>query len=512
MRFRQMATYRGVPYEVGVGPAESDVVLFAACPPPEELGFEPATGHWRKRVIRAEVDVLWESRPIGTFHGEACLVLDDLGDRLHIVYLGKDARRARELGYWQVDRGVFELLTPRDEVTSLNEEKVEKSLPRARPEPAAPPQPSYPYGAQPWSAAPLAAPAPADARGRGYPAEPALAPAGAWTGNGAPPQWTGSGTGGHPALAGYGPPGGPDGWTGPGTGPQPPVNGYGPGTGPQPAANGYGPATGPQPPANGYGPATGPQPPANGYGPPANWTGNGAPGGWNGNSTGGHPAPAGYGPPGRPADWTGPGTGPQPPVNGYAPPANWTGNGAPPPGGWTGPGTGPQPAVSGYGPPANWTGNGAPGSWNGNGAAGMNGHGPVNGNGNGQWNGGATTMQGPPAGPNGILEGTPLAGPSRRAQPSSGRRSARKQRVQTRSIFSELADLAAIPRAAYALEQEADGAMCLLRTDEGFEVFSAADGARHEVRTFEDEEAAYFYLFGVLAAEAVRNGGLIPPR
>ena len=174
MRFRQMATYRGVPYEVGVGPAESDVVLFAACPPPEELGFEPAPGHWRKRVIRAEVDVLWESRPIGTFHGEACLVLDDLGDRLHIVYLGKDARRARELGYWQVDRGVFELLTPRDEVTSLTEEKVEKSLPRPRPEPTAPPQPSYPYGAQPWSAAPLAAPAPADARGRGYPAEPAL--------------------------------------------------------------------------------------------------------------------------------------------------------------------------------------------------------------------------------------------------------------------------------------------------------------------------------------------------
>jgi hypothetical protein len=276
--------------------------------------------------------------------------------------------------------------------------------------------------------------------------------------------------------------------------------------------NGYGPATGPQPPANGYGPATGPQPPANGYSPPANWTGNGAPGGWSGNGTGGHPGPAGYGQPGRLDGWTGPGTGPQPPVNGYAPPANWTGNGAPPPGGWTGPGTGPQPPVSGYGPPANWTGNGAPGSWNGNGAAGMNGHGPVNGNGNGQWNGGATTMQGPPGGPNGILEGTPLAGPSRRAQPSSGRRSARKQRVQTRSIFSELADLAAIPRSAYALEQEADGAMCLLRTDEGFEVFSAADGARHEVRTFEDEEAAYFYLFGVLAAEAVRNGGLTPPR
>jgi hypothetical protein len=507
MRFRQMATYRGVPYEVGVGPAESDVVLFAACPPPEELGFEPAPGHWRKRVIRAEVDVLWESRPIGTFHGEACLVLDDLGDRLHIVYLGKDARRARELGYWQVDRGVFELLTPRDEVTSLTEEKVEKSLPRARPEPTASPQPSYPYGAQPWSAAPLAAPAPADARGRGYPAEPALAPAGAWTGNGAPPQWTGNGTGGHPAQAGYGPPGGPDGWSGPGTGPQPPVNGYGPGTRPQP-------------PVNGYGPGTGPQPPVNGYGQPANWTGNAAPGGtgsWTGNGAGGHPAPnwTGNGAPPPAAGWTG--NGAQPPPAGWTgtgaqPPAGFTGNGAPPPSGWTGPGTGPQPPVNGYGQPANWTGNGAPGSWTGNGTAGMNGHGPVNGNGNGQWNGAATAMQAPPSGPNRILEGTPLAGPSRRAQPSSGRRSARKQRVQTRSIFSELADLAAIPRSAYALEQEADGAMCLLRTDEGFEVFSAADGARHEVRTFEDEEAAYFYLFGVLAAEAVRNGGLTPPR
>ena len=58
-----MATYRGVPYEVGMGPSNSEVVLFAACPPPEELGFEPATGHWRKPVIRAEIDTLWESRP-----------------------------------------------------------------------------------------------------------------------------------------------------------------------------------------------------------------------------------------------------------------------------------------------------------------------------------------------------------------------------------------------------------------------------------------------------------------
>jgi hypothetical protein len=255
MRYRLMATYRGVPYEAGVGPSGSDVVLFAACPPPEELGFEPATGHWRKRVIRAEVDALWESRPLGTFRNEPCIVLDDLGDRLHIAYLGEDAARAASLGYWQVDRGVFELLTPREEVTGLIEERVEKPLRQAS---QAVPEASHPYHSIP---------------------EP-------------------------------------------------------------------------------------------------------------------------------------------PPV--AAPPVA------------------PEPV------------------------------------------------------------------------PNGGGRASRRQRVQTKDIFCELADLAAIPRAAYALETESDGALCLIPGANGFEVFMALDGARHEARSFPDEEAAYFYLFGVLAAEAVRNGALLP--
>ena len=390
MRFRLMATYRGVPYEVGVGPSSSDVVLFAACPPPEELGFEPAPGHWRKHVIRAEVNVLWESRPVGSFHGEPCLVLDDLGDRLHIAYLGQDGRRARELGFWQVDRGVYELLTPREEVTGLTEEKAEKNLPRRGPVNGAQPLPSYPYGPAQWP--PSAGPP--DPRGReggtGYRSEPAMAPAGAWNGRGSP-----AGTGS---------------WNG---------NGASPG-------------------------GTG------GYGSPADT------GGWNRN---GAPADTGgWAPNGTPADTGG-----------------WNRNGSP-------------ADTGGWGP------NGVPGP-----VTGPNGH-PI-----ASWNG--------MAGPDGMLSTPAPPAPGRRRQaPTPGRRSARKQRIPTRAIFSELADLAAIPRSSYALEQESDGAMCLLRTEEGFEVFSAADGARHEVRSFEDEEAAYFYLFGVLAAEAVRNGSLTPPR
>ena len=107
-----ISSYRGAPYEVGLGPAESDVVLFAALPPPEELGFEPATGHWRKQLHIKDVQALWESRPVGTFRGDHCVVLDDLGDRLHIAYQGHNALRAEQLGYWEVDRGVFSRLAP----------------------------------------------------------------------------------------------------------------------------------------------------------------------------------------------------------------------------------------------------------------------------------------------------------------------------------------------------------------------------------------------------------------
>jgi hypothetical protein len=297
MRYRLMATYRGVPYEAGVGPYGSDVVLFAACPPPEELGFEPATGHWRKRVIRAEVDALWESRPVGNFRNEPCIVLDDLGDRLHIAYLGADPDRARALGYWQVDRGVFELLTPREEVTGLTEERVDKPL-LATPPALGGLDSSYPY-----QAAPL---------------------------------------------------------------------------------------------------------------PPA-------------------PAPSPMPPPSMPP--------PSMPPSPMPPPSM------------------PPPSVP------------------------------------------------PPSAP----------APPRPAPPlddrftETGGRAARRQRVSTKDIFSELADLAAIPRGAYALEAEADGALCLVPAADGYEVFVAMDGARHEARSFSDEEAAYFYMFGVLAAEAVRNGTLVPP-
>ena len=344
MRYRLMATYRGVPYEAGIGPTDTDVVLFAACPPPEELGFEPATGHWRKQLRIDEVQALWESRPMGTFRGDRCIVLDDLGDRLHIAYLGHDAYQAEQLGYWQVDRGVFELITPRDEVLGIVEERLD--YPRA---------------------------------------------------NGGGTQVTGP----HATM--------------------PPVSGphaiVPPVTGPFAAVP---PVTGPHAMARAAAAAADPRDLA---------------------------VIPEVGEPVLPLE--------------AAARRAALGRVVPPP---ASPVAEPAPPTSPMARPA------AP-------------------------------MAGPAA-PAPVGPGRP--------RPPAGRRRSALRRQATQRIFSELASLAAIPPSAYALGEEVDGAMCLIQTADGFEVFNAAAGARHEVRIFDDEESAYFYLFGVLAAEAIRTGRLAP--
>ena len=131
MRLRLMATYSGVPYQAVLGPDGTQVDAVLPGPPPAELGFTAAAGHWRKQVSMTDLEGLWLSRPVGEYRGERCLVLDDLGDRLHIAYLGRDAARAAQLGYWEIDREVFEVVVARHDVAGLTEERVEFPLPAA---------------------------------------------------------------------------------------------------------------------------------------------------------------------------------------------------------------------------------------------------------------------------------------------------------------------------------------------------------------------------------------------
>jgi hypothetical protein len=356
-----MATYRGSPFEAGIGPTDGDIVLFAACPPPEELGFEPATGHWRKQLRFADVQAVWESRPVGTFRGERCMVLDDLGDRLHIGYLGHDGYKAADLGYWQVDRGVFELVAPRSEVSDIVEERTEYERPASWTDVSGPPQPSPgPAGqlSQEWPSSPV------------YPVER------------------------RPDSAAYTIPAGLAGRT-------------------TPAA-------------------------AVAAGPAASYQGSR-------HSFSGEPEPNLTVP--VPDDTTG-----------VALPL---------------PAEAPLPleaaalrAASAARRPRQ------------------------------------AAAQPRLATPSGQQQG---AAPP--ASPSGQRRTARP-RLATERIFADLTSLAGIPADTYAVGEEVDGAMCLLKTDHGFEVFHSAGGARHELQEFATEESACFYLFGLLAAEAVRNGTL----
>jgi hypothetical protein len=111
---------------------------------------------------------------------------------------------------------------------------------------------------------------------------------------------------------------------------------------------------------------------------------------------------------------------------------------------------------------------------------------------------------------------TPLAepvvqAPTEPTEPAASRpRRAARRRLATERLFNELASLAAIPVDSYAVGEEVEGALCLLETEEGFEVFHSSGGNRHELQFFTTEESACFYLFGVLVAEAVRNGSLAP--
>ena len=410
MRYRLMATYLGVPYYVGLGPDGNEATRFSPAPPPDELGFVPAGGLWRKQVSVPDLDALWQSRLTGDYRGEPCLVLDDLGDRLHIAYQGRDSARARQLGYWEIDREVFEVVVARPDVTGLTEERVDFPLSSAM----FPPSNRDP-----------GIPARPEAHGRGGQAPGGMSSAGPST----------------PPAAER-------------TSPLRVV----PRPGPQPAP----------PPAAAPSPA------------PA------------GRSPGGYAeADRARRTPDRAAAWHGspeaePWSEPDPPrpeprseprLDPRSDPRS-----APRPEPRSDPLLDPLP---GSRPDPRREFRAEP------------------------WPRSETR-------PETRSEARPAARPEPRAMPAapppgppSGRRSGRRDRVP-QSVFGELLSLAAIPHSAYAVDEEVPGAMCLVKADGGFEVFSRTDDARLDVRFFEDEEAAYFYLFGVLAAEAVRSGRLQP--
>jgi hypothetical protein len=499
VRYRLMATYRGSPFEAGIGPTGGDIVLFAACPPPEELGFEPATGHWRKQLPIQDVQAVWESRPVGSFRGERCMVLDDLGDRLHIGFLGHDGYQAEQLGYWQVDRGVFELVAPRTEVTEIIEERTE--YPRLR--------------EQGWSPGDLPGP-----RSGGYPVpgEAGYLPASAAD--------TGSFSW-QPAPGSYNPAG--PGLPGPGTGL--PGTGYGSPDLPLAVSPGYSAvtdsSTGIAIPAAAEAPlpleaeamraASAARRPRQ----PAQRRTASAPAVKPSPEQGTGPA----GPEPHQQSAVSPAPVPETPATGPAAPLARTL--APAPGPASPPQAGsaqghdqvaavqdPAGSVQTAALPAPEPLAGAPAAPLSPMAASPAPSLPSPGQAaplpprRAQSPGDAAPVaQASPGRAAGSREARSLQAPAQTA-PTRQHRAARR-RMATERLFADLASLAGIPADSYAVGEEVEGALCLVQTEDGFEVFHSADGARHELQVFATEEAACFYLFGVLAADAVRAGSLV---
>ena len=666
MRYRLMASFQGAPYQVGIGPSDEEVTLFAACPPPEELGFRSSSGHWRKRVGVEEIDALWESRPIGRYHGERCMVLDDLGDRMHIAYLGRDLYMARRLGFWEVDRGVFEVVVPRQDITDLREERGEyelavldqagRSLPGSRdgghretwasnprdygsaPDTgplrspvAGPPRglvdtgPSWatdargrqgpggwddgewdmrddqaqdPRDTGTWAAAgdldPRDAPESGDPfpRGRGgwrardtggweapdtgawdarevaeraareaagRRAVPAPRSTGGWNAReiaGAAAREAAAGrataaardarnTGGWSAREDAGlatqdaraalAPRNTDGWSardvastpgrdgrengGWGTREDPGWDARGNGGWDIPAQSNGG--WGTREDAGGWDAretATAGQQEADRWDPPDTAA-------WNPVSSGE------WGPPSAKQQWSSRSVDPahaRPPAEtDTRATAEWEPNEAVRPSDYQREVVRPSKHQRTPDAAVVWHGSPTPGDtarWDPL---------PMDGRGNPPR---LAIASGPSAAapatavdPGAAYRLEPATTESAYHQPSLARetaavagtngaavgrhvsrRSSGKTRVTAQTVFSQLMELASIPQSTYAVDAEVDGAMCLIRARGGYEVFSSADGARHEVRFFEDEEAAYFYLFGILAAEAVRSGHLGP--
>jgi hypothetical protein len=624
MRYRLMASFQGASYQAGVGPTDEEVTLFAACPPPEELGFRSSSNHWRKSVSVDELDALWEARPIGRYRGERCMVLDDLGDRMHIAYLGRDLYLARRLGFWEVDRGVFEVVVPRQDIDGLREERGEYELavldraggnghggwdtgsretwafnPRDYNQPAPDTGPLRAVGrlglidtGPSWAADPRPADGPGPGR-QDVAGEHAQDPrdTGTWAAIGDPQDAPEPG-GPFPRARGGWRARDTGGWQAPDTGSWDPREVERAAARERAAVNGWNGQNGGQNGGwngaqNGGWNDRAPDRTPDRWGTPAgsgtgSWNQRDATGtgGWNAHDVT------------RNGDWnahdvtdpgltagawssqdvtaTNPGQWDQQDTMAWNPVtagewdhdgSGWNGQGRP--GGPVGPGAHgadwePDEVVrSAYPPPqtqdaaAVWHGSPFPGDagrWSPPAAVPPAAPPPATG-----WGSGPLAISGADAAPaTGVTASSPgqryddpplarqaaaitgayaaptpsnaaappAPAPAQNSTPSPtgagggsryvGRRSARKPRVTTQAIFAQLLDLASIPQSSYAVDTEVDGAMCLIRARGGYEVFSAAEQSRHEVRFFEDEEAAYFYLFGVLAADAIRNGQLGP--
>ncbi|TMR99698.1 hypothetical protein [Nonomuraea basaltis] len=115
------ARWRGMDYVASPEPHSLELWVRLRSPVPADGFDEIEPGCHVRTVPAAECAALHFVTTVCRWRGEQFHVHDERDGRLLLEYLGGSALAARELGMERIERGVYRLWVPREEVTDLSE-------------------------------------------------------------------------------------------------------------------------------------------------------------------------------------------------------------------------------------------------------------------------------------------------------------------------------------------------------------------------------------------------------
>ncbi|GAA3230172.1 hypothetical protein [Nonomuraea helvata] len=122
------AHWRGADYAASPEPHSLELWIRLRSPEPAD-GFEEVEPGCHVRTVPAsECAALYFVTTVCGWRGEWFHVHDEREDQLLLEYAGGSALTAAELGMERVERGVYRLWVPREEITDLQEHAVQLNV------------------------------------------------------------------------------------------------------------------------------------------------------------------------------------------------------------------------------------------------------------------------------------------------------------------------------------------------------------------------------------------------
>ncbi|SHN03523.1 hypothetical protein [Cryptosporangium aurantiacum] len=124
MRAGYLARWQGSEYEAFPAPTPEGLWIRLYTDRPEP-GFDRVReGRYRRVVLPSALEQLAYVRPVAMWRDQPFLLRSREGGRAHLEYTGGNAAVAARLGCTRVERGVYEIRVPSDELTGIRTETV----------------------------------------------------------------------------------------------------------------------------------------------------------------------------------------------------------------------------------------------------------------------------------------------------------------------------------------------------------------------------------------------------